>query len=206
MRWAVLVGGAGSNLRAILESGLPVHLVVSHKTGVGALDIAAAHHVPTVVITRHELPDRGAYDRALVGALEAHQIDRIAMAGFLRWLQPDTITRYAGAIVNLHPSLLPAYPGLHAIDRAFADGVLWTGVSVHFVDEGHDTGPIVAQAPVPRFSDDTLEDLEARIHETEHQLYPAVLQAVDRRHVSLKNGHVDYERGDFAWIHGRYSV
>ncbi|NMP22607.1 phosphoribosylglycinamide formyltransferase [Sulfobacillus harzensis] len=204
MRWAVLVGGTGSNLRAILASGLPVHLVISNRMGVGALDIAREYGLEAVVITAKAFPDRARYDQELARTLGAHRIDAVAMAGFLRWLQPQTIQAYRGRILNLHPSLLPAYPGLHAIERAFSDGVLWTGVSVHFVDEGHDTGPLVAQAPVPRLPGDSLADLEARIHATEHRLYPRVLHAVDEGSAWLQDDGVHYKEEQPPWIHGHF--
>ncbi len=204
MRWAVLVGGTGSNLAAILESGLNVALVVSHRAGVGALAIAERWGVETEVITAKAFPDRAEYDRALLRTLKQHDIEAVALAGFLRWLQQETIQALPGRLLNLHPSLLPAYTGLHAIERAFQDRVWWTGVSVHFVDEGHDTGPLVAQAPVKRYPDDTLEDLEARIHTMEHQLYPRVLAAVDRGEVWLQGREVHYKEGASSWIHGHF--
>ncbi len=204
MKWAVLVGGTGSNLEAILSSGLDVRLVISHRAQVRALGVAAQHGVPTRVIVGRDYPDRADYDASLRGQLEEFDIERVAMAGFLRWLQPETIRVYQGQILNLHPSLLPAYPGLHAIEQAFEARVWWTGVTVHFVDEGHDTGPIVAQAPVPRMADDTLETLSDRIHRTEHALYPKVLHAVDRGAVWLQDHVVTYAKEDDAWIHGHF--
>ncbi|MCY0878641.1 MAG: phosphoribosylglycinamide formyltransferase [Firmicutes bacterium] len=203
MRWAVLVGGAGSNLRAILASGFPVSLVVSHRAGVGALAIAQEHGIPHHTLLPRAFPDRFAYDRALVNLLRAHSIQRIALAGFLRWLTADVIQQYPGAIVNLHPSLLPLYPGLHAIERAYADRVLWSGVTVHFVDEGHDTGPVIAQAPVPRYLSDTLETFADRIHQAEHRLFPRVLWALDAQEVWLDGGQVCYAKEDDQWMYGR---
>lgn len=206
MRWAVLVGGTGSNLRAIVESGLSVELVISHRADAGALAIAEAHRIPTRVVLAKDYPDRDAYDAALRDCLAEYNIERIAMAGFLRWLTSSTIAQYGGAILNLHPSLLPAYPGLHAIERAYRDGVLWTGVTVHFVDEGHDSGPIVAQVPVPRLPRDSIEDLASRVHAAEHQLYPEVLKAVDRGKVRLIESRVTYVEEDEQWMYGRLSA
>lgn len=205
MRWAVLVGGTGTNLRAILESGFPVALVVSHRTGVGALDIAAQYQIPTRVVLKRDFPEREAFDAELRRQLAEHAIERVAMAGFLRWLTPATIQQFTGAILNLHPSLLPAFPGLHAIERAYEAGVLWSGVSVHFVDEGQDTGPLVAQIPVPRLPQDSLEEFRTRIQVAEHRLYPRVLWAVDRGDTELRNGQVVYQsKEDAAWMHGRF--
>ena len=203
MRWAVLVGGTGSNLRAILESGFSVALVVSHREGVGALDIAAQHRVPSRVVSKRDFPERDAFDAELRRQLAEHAIDRVAMAGFLRWLTPATIEQFPGAILNLHPSLLPAFPGLHAIERAYQAGVPWSGVSVHFVDEGQDTGPVVAQIPVPRLPQDSLEEFRMRIQAAEHRLYPRVLRAIEQGEAELQDGRVVYHtKGDTAWMHG----
>ena len=204
MKWAVLVGGTGSNLRALLESGFPVSLVISHRSGVKALAVAQQHNVPERVILPKGYAERAQYDAALASALEAFGIEAIAMAGFLRWLGSDMTRRYRGAIVNLHPSLLPAYPGLHAIERAFDEGVLWSGVSVHFVDEGHDTGPLIAQMPVARLVSDTLEDFRGRIQAAEHQLYPRVIAAIDGGEVQLVGNRVVYEKGEQEWMHGHF--
>jgi phosphoribosylglycinamide formyltransferase-1 len=203
MKWAVLVGGTGSNLRALLQTGFPVSLVVSHRPGVGALAIAQAHHIPHAVITPKPFgKDREAYDAALREVLHQHQIEAVALAGFLRWLTATTVDHFRGRIVNIHPSLLPAFAGLHAIERAYAAGVLWTGVTVHFVDEGQDTGPVIAQTPVPRYPDDSLEALEARIHQAEHELYPKVLWALDGHDIAWRDGHVYWSEEARTWIHG----
>lgn len=203
MRWAVLVGGTGSNLQAMLENGFSVDLVVSHRAGVRALDVARHYGIETRVILPKQYGDRAQYDRALVRELDQFGIERVALAGFLRWLHSDTIARYPGAIVNLHPSLLPAYPGLHAIERAFKDGVLWSGVTVHYVDEGHDTGPIVAQLPVARVVGEPFETFEQRIHAAEHRLYPRVLRAIDSGRAAIVDGQVVYSKEDEQWMHGR---
>ena len=202
MKWAVLVGGTGSNLRAILVSGISVALVVSHRAGVKALSVAEEFQVPTRVVLPGEYPDKASYDVALCQLFSQHGIESVAMAGFLRWLGPDMINRYPGHIVNLHPSLLPAYPGLHAIERAFKDRVRWSGVTMHFVDEGHDTGPIIAQSPVPLLARDSLEEFSDRMHLVEHRLYPQVLKALDGGRLRLEKGHVIYEGEDQEWMHG----
>lgn len=206
MSWGVLVGGQGSNLRAILDSGLPVAWVVSHRPGVRALDVARAAGVGTTVLDPRDYRDRAEYDRALVRVLRAHGVRRVAMAGFLRWLEPATIAAFDGQIINIHPSLLPSFPGLHAVEQAYRHGVRWTGVTVHAVDEGQDTGPIIAQIPVPCLPGDTLETLTERIHRAEHRLYPRVLAAIDRGLVELANGAVIW-KGDYPqWNDGLYSA
>lgn len=204
MKWAVLVGGAGTNLQALVEAGIPVNLVVSHRAEVGALAIAAAHGIPSRVLLARQFADRSQYDRALLAVLQEFTIDAVALAGFLRWLGADLLRGFSGPVLNLHPSLLPAYAGLGAIERAYADRVLWSGVTVHFVDEGHDSGPVVGQVPVPRELDDTLEDFSARIHAAEHRLYPLVVGAVDAGRVRLEAGQVVYGKGEGQWMHGRY--
>lgn len=202
MRWAVLVGGTGSNLKALLESGFGVDLVVSHRSGVGALAVAEAAHIPTVVLKGGDFSSRQDYDRALCEVLADAAIERVAMAGFLRWLTPHVVTQYRGRLMNIHPSLLPAFPGLHAIEQAFQAGVMWTGVTIHLVDEGHDTGPILAQCPVPRLLDDTIESLTERIHQAEHRLYPKILSLMDDGDLEYQEGHIDWKGGHTSWAHG----
>ncbi len=181
MRWAVLVGGTGSNLAALLDRGIDIGLVVSHRAEVGALVIARAHRVPAAVLLPSRYASREAYGADLRQTLENAAIDAVAMAGFLRWLDTDTVRSYRGRIFNIHPSLLPAFPGLHAIGQALVYGVRWTGVTVHLVDEGRDSGPVVAQEPVPVEPEDDEESLAARIHAVEHRLYGDVLQAFEQQ-------------------------
>lgn len=116
-----------------------------------------------------------------MGVLKKYQIDFIALAGYLRVIGPTILDHYAHRIINLHPAWLPEYPGLHSIERAFADQQAQTGVTVHYIDAGLDSGPIIAQEHVPILPTDTIETLEARVHETEHQLYPEALkQALEK--------------------------
>lgn len=199
MRWAVLVGGTGSNLAAILQSGFPVAVVVSHRKSAGALDIARRHGIPAEYLLPAQYPGRAEYDAALRRLLSRYEVEAIAMAGFLRWLHPETISAYPGRIVNIHPSLLPAFPGLNAVEQAYDHGVRWTGVTVHFVDEGHDSGPIIAQVPVPRHEHDRVEDLAARIHAAEHRLYPAVLKALEDGGIQWQPAAVPGERARVIW-------
>lgn len=210
MKWAVLVGGTGSNLKAILEYGISISLVVSHRDNVGALKIAEDYGVPAVVLLPKNYPDRAGYDQALRKVMDRFGIEAIAMAGFLRWLHPDSIQAFPYRIVNIHPSLLPAFAGLHAIEQAYAHGVRWTGVTVHFVDEGQDTGPIIAQIPVQRLSHDSLEELAFRIHRAEHWLYPRVLEAIDKGKVEVvqseegQRPRVYWKGDDLTWNNGHY--
>jgi phosphoribosylglycinamide formyltransferase-1 len=180
MRWAVLVGGQGTNLKALLEAGIEVAVVISHRAGVGALGIAANWGVPAEVLLPRQFPDRAAYGQALRAILARFGVEGILLAGFLRWLDKETVEHYRNRILNIHPSLLPAFPGLDGVGQALRWGVRWTGVTVHIVDEGQDTGPIVAQCPVPVAADDDEESLSAKIHAVEHRLYPAVVKAFDQ--------------------------
>lgn len=180
MKWAVLVGGQGTNLEAILAAGLSVDLVISHRAGVRALAVADGYGVDREVLLPRDFPDRDRYGQALRARLGERGIEAVALAGFMRWLDPGTVDAYRGRIFNVHPSLLPAFAGLNAIAQALAYGVVWTGVTVHLVDEGEDTGPIVAQEPVPVLESDTEETLAARIHAVEHRLYPETLRAFEQ--------------------------
>ncbi|PSR33166.1 MAG: phosphoribosylglycinamide formyltransferase [Sulfobacillus benefaciens] len=210
MRWAVLVGGTGSNLRALLSEDVPVALVVSHRSGVGAIAIAEEFGVPVEVLTKREYPDRHDFDRELRQTLNRYDIDAIAMAGFLRWLTKETVDAFRGRIINIHPSLLPAFPGLHAIEQAYRYGVRWTGVTVHFVDEGQDTGPIIAQVPVRVDPGTSLGELETAIHKVEHDLYPKVVAALEQHWVWLaEDGTIKWQvppEEVRSWIDGLYLV
>lgn len=178
----VLASGRGSNLQAILEAartpGFParVAVVVSDREGAAALERATAAGVPAVFLNPKDFGDRAAWETALARTLEAHGVGLVCLAGFMRILSPAFIQRFAGRILNVHPSLLPAFPGLHAPRQALEHGVRVAGATVHFVDEGVDTGPIVLQASVPVLPDDTEESLAARILVQEHCLYPTAVR------------------------------
>lgn len=195
MKWAVLVGGTGSNLRALLEHRVDVGVVISHRTGVGALEIADSFGVPWRVLTAREYPDRDHYGEVLRHALAEFDVNAIALAGFLRWLDDETVNRYRNCILNVHPSLLPAFPGLNAVQQALDYGVRCTGVTVHIVDEGQDSGPIVAQEPVAIEPDDTEESLLPRIHAVEHRIYPQAVRAFDQGLISISGRLVKYAGG-----------
>lgn len=153
-------------------------VVISNKPDAKALARAKELGVPTVVISHKDYPTREAFDEALAECLDSHRIDLIVLAGFMRVLTPGFVKKYSGRLINIHPALLPAFPGAHAIKDAWEAKVKETGVTVHFVDAGVDTGPVILQRKVPVLPDDTLESLEARIHEIEYQLYPEALRLV----------------------------
>lgn len=181
-RIAVLVSGRGSNLGALLAAqargdlaGGTIVRVISNRPGAGGLDIAAEHGVPTRVVDHKAFAERAAFDRALAAALDEDAPDLIVLAGFMRVLGAPFIERYAGRMINIHPSLLPAYPGLHTHRRALDDGVRLHGCTVHFVTPDVDVGPIVAQAAVAVRDGDTEDTLAARVLTAEHVLLPRVV-------------------------------
>ena len=182
VRLGVLASGRGSNLQAILDATAAddfparVAVVVSDRERAQALRRAREHGVPAVWLNPKDFGDRTAYDAALAGVLEAHRVGLVCLAGFMRILGAAFVRAWAGRILNVHPALLPSFPGLAAQRQALEHGVKVAGATVHFVDEGVDTGPIVLQASVPVQPDDTEESLSARILVEEHRLYPAAIR------------------------------
>jgi len=189
VRFGVLVSGTGSNLQAILDAiaagslAASVSCVISNRPEVKALERARAANVPALTIPHRDFPTREAFDAALVRALEEAGVDWIVLAGFMRVLTPVFLNAFAGRIINIHPALLPAFPGVNAAKQAFDYGVKITGCTVHFVDGGVDTGKIIAQQAVPVEPKDDLAALEARIHRAEHQLFVQVLRDIAAGHV-----------------------
>ena len=181
-RVAFLVSGSGTNMGNLIQRIREgeIHaksvVVISNKLGVKALERAAAFGVKTVVIDHKAYADRAAFDQALDACLICHKIDFVVLAGFMRILTEEFVKKYYGRLINIHPALLPAFPGAHAIKDAWDAKVKETGVTVHFVDSGVDTGPVILQRKVPILPEDTLEALEARIHQVEYELYPEALE------------------------------
>ncbi len=178
---AVLASGGGTNLQALLDDPVVspwIALVVSDRADAFALERARARGVRAVVLDPAARADRRAYDVALRELLEDEAIEYVALAGFMRILGPDVVSAFSGHMVNVHPALLPSFPGAHAVADALKWGVKVTGVTVHLVDEEVDHGPVVAQAAVEVRSDDDWDSLEARIHEAEHRLLPSALRAL----------------------------
>ena len=182
LRLGVLASGRGSNLQAILEAcarpGFPARVVVviSDRERAHALERARAAGIEALFVNPKDFADREAFDLALVGQLHARRVDLVCQAGFMRILSPAYVRAFAGRALNVHPSLLPAFPGLHAQRQALEHGVKVAGATVHFVEEGVDSGPIVLQASVPVHADDTEESLSARILVEEHRLYPEAVR------------------------------
>lgn len=185
---AVFCSGQGTNLQAILNAcrrgALParVAVVVCDNPKAAALRRARAANVPAVLIDPKNYPSREAFDRAAARVVEQYKARLIVLAGFMRILSPWLVRRYAGKLINIHPSLLPAFPGCHAVRDALKKRVRVTGVTVHFVDEKVDHGPILMQGTVPVRKGDTEASLLRRVHRLEHQLYPrAIRQVLDGR-------------------------
>ena len=182
MHLGVLISGRGSNLEAILAAvsdGIleaRIAIVVSNRAEAAGLERARRRDVPVAVLSHRDYSERAAYDRALVELLRGHGVDTVALAGFDRLITRDFLAAFPGRVVNIHPALLPAFPGLHAQRQALDYGARITGVTVHFVDEQMDHGPVIAQAAVPVLDGDTEETLSARILAEEHRLYPLALQ------------------------------
>ena len=169
----VLVSGNGTNLQALIDAELPVHAVASNRKDAYALVRARAAGVPTATFSLDCHADRAERDLVMATWLEERGVEIVVLAGYMHLLTPPFLQRFPERVVNIHPSLLPAFPGAHAIDDALAAGVETTGVTVHVVDEGLDTGPVLAQEAVPVEPRETLEE---RIHAVEHRLLPEVVR------------------------------
>ncbi len=180
-RVAVLASGSGTNLQALLDDpfcGPRIALVVSDRADAFALERARGRGVPAVFLDPSEHAGRSAFGRALLAVLAGHDAGVVVMAGFMRVLSPDVVRAFEGRMLNVHPALLPAFPGAHAVTDALAWGAKVTGVTVHLLDEEVDHGPIVFQEAVEVRGDDDRESLEARIHEVEHRLLPRAVRAL----------------------------
>jgi phosphoribosylglycinamide formyltransferase-1 len=188
----VLISGRGSNLGAILDAidrgalDARVRLVLSNKASAGGLERAAEAGVPTAVIGHRDFTDREAFDAAMVDALRAHGVDWVVLAGFMRIVTPVLLDAFANRVVNIHPSLLPAFPGVDAQAQALDHGVRASGCTVHLVNAGVDAGPIIAQAVVPVLAADDRDALAARILEQEHALLVQVLQWIAEGRLSVE--------------------
>lgn len=178
----VLCSGRGTNLQSIIdavENGqipAPIGVVITDKPDVMALERAAKTGIPNICVNRKECADKQEFEERLVKALRAHGVTLVVLAGFMRILSPYFVREFKGRIMNIHPALLPSFPGAHAHRDALAYGVKVSGVTIHFVDEGMDSGPIILQAAVPVEDDDTEDTLGARVLVQEHKLYPRAIE------------------------------
>jgi phosphoribosylglycinamide formyltransferase-1 len=197
MNVGVLASGSGTNLQALIDRGArgelgPARLVVvgANVPDCPALARARAAGLPTFAIDHRDFRARPAFDQAVLGALRAHQVDLVVLAGFVRVLGAEFLSAFPQRVVNIHPTLLPAFPGMHGQRQALEHGVKVAGCTVHFVDAGVDTGPIIAQAAVPVHDDDDVEALRTRILAEEHRLLPAVVRAIAERRVVVEGRRV----------------
>jgi phosphoribosylglycinamide formyltransferase-1 len=188
---SVLISGGGTNLQAIIDAieakrlDAKIAVVLSNKADAHGLVRAQNHGIPTEILDHKAFSSREAYDQAVVDLLHARGVELVVLAGFMRLLSPVFVKAYSNRIMNIHPALLPAFPGLHVQKKAVDHGVRFAGCTVHFVNEECDEGPIIIQAVVPVFPDDTEATLAARILKQEHQIYPRAIQlyAEGRLHV-----------------------
>jgi phosphoribosylglycinamide formyltransferase 1 len=181
---AIFASGSGTNFQAIVDAvknGIVparVALLVCDKPGAKVIERAERERIPTFVFSPKDYDSKAEFEQAILAELRKHEIEFIALAGYMRLIGPTLLDAYEGKIVNIHPSLLPAFPGKDAIGQAYRAGVKITGVTIHYIDEGMDTGPIIAQRAIAIHEGESLAQLEARIHEVEHELYPAVLKTL----------------------------
>ncbi len=178
-RLAVFVSGSGTNLQAIIDAhikSVEIAVVVSNNAGAYAIERARKHGIAVEVIDHKLYGSREEFEGEIIRTLESYKVDLVALAGFMRILSPIFIRAYRNRVMNLHPALLPSFPGIHSARQALDYGVKFTGCTVHFVDEGVDTGPIILQAVVPILDNDTEETLLERIHREEHRIYPEAIR------------------------------
>ena len=192
MRCVVMISGRGSNLQALLNADLPVEFsaVISNRADARGLDIARAHGAEAVVVPHRDYATREAFEAALADVIDRHDASLVILAGFMRVLTPPFVDRYAARMINIHPSLLPSFPGLDTHRRAIDAGVKIHGCTVHFVTSELDHGPIIAQAAVPVLYDDTEETLAARGLVEEHRIFPLAVRWFAERRLRIDGNRV----------------
>jgi phosphoribosylglycinamide formyltransferase-1 len=201
-RIVILISGRGSNMEAIVEAArregwdAQVAAVISNRPQAGGLRFAQAHGVATAVVDHKAFAERDALDSALADAIDAHNPDLVVLAGFMRILGEAFVRRYEGRMLNIHPSLLPSFTGLHTHQRAIEAGCKAHGATVHFVTPALDHGPIVAQAVVPVLPDDTEETLSARVLQREHAMYPRAVRWFVHGELRVHGGIVTHAKGE----------
>jgi phosphoribosylglycinamide formyltransferase-1 len=187
----VLISGSGTNLQAIIDAieggrlDARIEVVISNKADAYGLVRARNHRIPTEVLNHKNFSSREAYDEALVALLRGRGVELVVLAGFMRLLSPVFVKAYSNRIMNIHPALLPAFPGLNVQQKAVEHGARFSGCTVHFVNEECDQGPIIIQAVVPVLPDDSAETLAARILEQEHRIYPRAIQLFAERRLKI---------------------
>lgn len=203
LKIGVLISGSGSNLQAIIDRidqgtlDAEIVLVISSRPDAFGLTRAEKADIPTLALNREVYQDAPAANKRIADALKEAGAEYVIMAGYMRKLTNEVLDAYPDKVVNLHPALLPSFKGAHAIEDAFTFGVKVTGITVHFANEDYDKGPIIAQRAVEIREDDTLESLETRIHEAEHELYPEVISLLAQQRVHIdpetRTVHIDPE-------------
>ncbi|GFH39956.1 phosphoribosylglycinamide formyltransferase [Lactococcus insecticola] len=178
MKLAVFASGSGTNFENLVKSGIPVDFLFTDKSDAKALERAEKLGIKSYTFELKTFTSKADYEREILSLLEAYEIDLIVLAGYMKIVGDVLLQRYEGRIINIHPAYLPEFPGAHGILDAWKAGVSQSGVTIHYVDAGVDTGKIIAQERVPILPDDTLERFEARIHEKEYALYPQVLKDI----------------------------
>jgi phosphoribosylglycinamide formyltransferase-1 len=192
----ILISGRGSNMEAVVRAARDeqwqarIAAVISNKADAGGLAFAQAHGIPTAVVANKDFSSRSAFDAALQETIDSFAPDLVVLAGFMRILTPPFVAHYEGRMLNIHPSLLPLFPGLHTHQQALDAGVAEHGATVHFVTAELDHGPVVAQAVVPVLPGDTEDSLAARVLVEEHQLYPRAIRLFVDGRLSITNGDV----------------
>jgi phosphoribosylglycinamide formyltransferase-1 len=206
----VLVSGSGSNFQSIIDQiekgnlDASIKVVISNNPDAYALERAKKHNIPAVVIDHNNFHDRDEFDQKMIDVLNSYSVQLVIMAGFMRILTPLFIKAFPMRIMNIHPAILPSFQGIHAQERAFDYGVKFSGCSVHFADEGVDTGPVIIQSVVPVYIDDTAETLQQRILKEEHRIFPQAIQfyAEDKLEIIGRKVKVkDHKRIDETPLH-----
>jgi phosphoribosylglycinamide formyltransferase-1 len=202
IKLGVLASGSGSNLQSIIdhiEKGLldaVITVVISNNPAAYALERAKKHHIPARVIKHQDYSNRSDFDQEMVNVLKSHSVELVVMAGFMRVLTPLFLNAFPMKIMNIHPAILPSFPGTHAQKRAAEYGVRFSGCTVHFADEGVDTGPIIIQAVVPAYVEDTEDTLASRILREEHRIFPQAIQFYAEGKITVTDRKVHIEGTD----------
>ncbi len=188
MRVAIFASGSGTNLQAIIDAQIEtieIALVFSNRPDAFAIERAKKHNIPVEVIDHKSFQEREEFDGAVIEAIEPYNLDLLVLAGYMRILSPVFVRAYKNRIINIHPALLPSFPGINSGRQALEYGVKYTGVTVHYVDEGVDTGPIILQEIVEIEDDDTEDSLLEKIHSVEHKIYPEAIKLVSSGEVEI---------------------
>lgn len=197
----ILISGRGSNMQAIVEAQIPgaeVVAVIANKPDAAGIAWAEAQGIDTLVVTHKNYDSREAFDQALASFIDGYEADLVVLAGFMRILTAEFVHHFAGRLINIHPSLLPSFTGLHTHERALSEGVKVHGCTVHFVTADLDHGPIIIQATVPVLENDTADSLSARVLQQEHRIYPQAVRWLLDGRVQLRDGRVFINQAQFS--------